>query len=222
MSARALQQTQHRSPHGEKTRQRLLDAAAALMERTNFDDIRIVDLTREAKTATGSFHYYFRDKEQLFAALIEREADYRISMVVQRIQERDWSGVSLEERARIFFTAVLKMHRREQGFVRARALRTFSGRGHWYKGSEGEAFEAPMRLIDEWFSESPEEFAATNRLRAVQIALTFCLAALSELVIFPETRRASLADMRDEELVEHLVQAFVAYLRPPARAIVDG
>jgi AcrR family transcriptional regulator len=214
MSGQFLPQRQ-RSPHGQKTRQKLLDAALALMERHNFDDIRIVDLTRRAGTSTGSFHYYFKDKDELFDALIEREAEHRISMVVRRIQERDWSGVPLRERARIFFSAVLKMHRKELGFTRARALRTFSGHGGWYKGAEGDAFEKPMQLLDRWLSESPELVERPDRLRVVQVGLSFTLAALSEFVVFPETRRAELKSMGDEELLELLISALVSFLQTP-------
>jgi AcrR family transcriptional regulator len=215
MSGQSLPQRQ-RSPHGEKTRQKLLSAALALMERHNFDDIRIVDLTRKAGTSTGSFHYYFKDKDELFDTLIEQEAEHRISMVVRRIQERDWRGVSLPERARILFSAVLRMHRKELGFTRARALRTFTGHGHWYKGAEGEAFDQPMQLIDQWLSESPELVERPDRLRAVRIGLSFSLAALSEFVVFPETRRAALKAMGDEELLEALVLALVSFLQAPA------
>jgi hypothetical protein len=72
-----------------------------------------------------------------------------------------------------------------------------------------------MQRLDRWLSESPELVERPDRLRVVQVGLSFTLAALSEFVVFPETRRAELKSMGDEELLELLISALVSFLQTP-------
>lgn len=60
-----------RTPRGEKTRRRLLDAALAEFGEKGFADSSIVSITGRAKVALGTFYTYFDSKEALFAALVE-------------------------------------------------------------------------------------------------------------------------------------------------------
>lgn len=55
----------------EATRQALLSAARVVIARDGFANARIADISREAGKAVGVFYSYFRDKNELFSALVD-------------------------------------------------------------------------------------------------------------------------------------------------------
>ncbi|GAA3616550.1 TetR/AcrR family transcriptional regulator [Marihabitans asiaticum] len=57
---------------GERTRQRLIDAAEVVFGRQGFLETKITDITAEAGSANGSFYNYFDSKEDIFSVVISR------------------------------------------------------------------------------------------------------------------------------------------------------
>lgn len=55
-----------RSPKGERTRARLIEAAKKVFERDGFLEARIIDIAATANVAPGTFYHYFDSKEQIF------------------------------------------------------------------------------------------------------------------------------------------------------------
>ncbi len=70
--ARASAPAPPRTPRGEATRQRLLDAAESLFGSRGFHDTSIVDITRGAGVGHGTFYLYFQSKEEIFRELVRR------------------------------------------------------------------------------------------------------------------------------------------------------
>lgn len=62
---------QPRTPRGEATRQRLLDAAEALFGSKGYHATAVGDITRRAGVGQGTFYLYFEGKERVFRELIE-------------------------------------------------------------------------------------------------------------------------------------------------------
>ena len=60
-----------RTPRGQKTMRKILDAAVAEFGERGFSESSIVSITTRAKVALGTFYTYFDSKEALFAALVE-------------------------------------------------------------------------------------------------------------------------------------------------------
>src|SRR5262245_50696430 len=56
----------------ERTAQRILDAAQALIEREGLQALSIPEVVRLAESSTGSFYARFKDKNALLSALEER------------------------------------------------------------------------------------------------------------------------------------------------------
>lgn len=50
----------------------MLDAAARLFGLQRFDEVRMDDIAAEAKVSKGTVYRYFKDKEELYLALLER------------------------------------------------------------------------------------------------------------------------------------------------------
>ena len=65
-----ITETRALSPRAQRTRNKLLQAAAVVFPRMGFLNTRITDITAEAGTANGSFYNYFSSKEEIFHAVI--------------------------------------------------------------------------------------------------------------------------------------------------------
>jgi AcrR family transcriptional regulator len=55
---------------GQRTRQRLLDAAADVFDRTGYHAARVDDVVAAADSSHGTFYLYFTSKEDLFEQLV--------------------------------------------------------------------------------------------------------------------------------------------------------
>ncbi|WP_020659096.1 TetR/AcrR family transcriptional regulator [Amycolatopsis benzoatilytica] len=62
---------------GRATRERLLAAARAVFETRGFLDTNVSDICAEASAAHGTFYIYFKSKEDIFYALVDRTSANR-------------------------------------------------------------------------------------------------------------------------------------------------
>lgn len=60
---------------GREARTRLLSIAKTAFAKKGFDDASLNEILVEAKVSKGVYYYYFQDKEDLFAAVLEQEID---------------------------------------------------------------------------------------------------------------------------------------------------
>ena len=60
-----------RSARGEQARARLKEAAARVLERVGYRQMRVVDVTREAGVASGLFYHYFPDLKTLTIEVLQ-------------------------------------------------------------------------------------------------------------------------------------------------------
>lgn len=58
------------TPRGQRTRQKLLDAAEAVFGELGFHNAGIVEITQRADVALGTFYLYFPDKKAIFQDLV--------------------------------------------------------------------------------------------------------------------------------------------------------
>jgi len=82
------------SARGEQARARLKEAAARVLERVGYRQMRVVDVTGEAGVAAGLFYHYFPDLESL---TVEVLADFMrrfeaIEDIERGVSKGDWYG----------------------------------------------------------------------------------------------------------------------------------
>src|SRR5512133_1041765 len=58
------------TPRGQRTRQRLIDAAETVFGELGYHNAGIVEITQRADVALGTFYLYFPDKKAIFADLV--------------------------------------------------------------------------------------------------------------------------------------------------------
>ena len=72
MVSPALLHTLPVTERGVRRRNELIDAARIVFERSGYLESRLTDITKQAGCATGSFYTYFNNKEEIFAAVLDR------------------------------------------------------------------------------------------------------------------------------------------------------
>ena len=87
-----------RTPRGEKTLRKILDAALAEFGAHGFSDSSIVGITTRAKVALGTFYTYFDSKDAVFAALV-RDMSGRVRDAVAPAIEGASDALDIEARA---------------------------------------------------------------------------------------------------------------------------
>lgn len=78
-----------RTPRGEATRQKLLDAAEALFGKRGYHATSVTDITRQAGVGQGTFYLYFQGKSEVFKALV-RDLSHGLRLAIAR----DVAGVA--------------------------------------------------------------------------------------------------------------------------------
>ena len=99
-----------RTPRGEKTLRKILDAAVAEFGSRGFSDSSIVGITSRAKVALGTFYTYFDSKDAVFAALV-RDMSGRVRDAVSPAIEGAADALDTEQRALTAYLRFVAEHK---------------------------------------------------------------------------------------------------------------
>jgi len=79
---------------GKKTRLRLMAAMARLLQSVSYNDVKVIDICKEAGSAKGTFFIYFKTKEEIVDELLHEyiEFEHRTMPVLDAGMER-WLAV---------------------------------------------------------------------------------------------------------------------------------
>ena len=100
-----------RSGKGERTRERLVEAAKEIFEEHGFLNARVDDIVARAEQSHGSFYYYFNSKEDVFRA-IAAALDERLFAPLDDVILAE-SALARGERIREATRRYLESYRRE-------------------------------------------------------------------------------------------------------------
>ena len=92
-------------PRAQATRQRLLDAAKALLDEQSLRDLRVSDIARRVGASPATFYQYFQDVEDVVLCLA-RDASREMSDFTDLI-DGDWQGDAGLERGRVLASAFI-------------------------------------------------------------------------------------------------------------------
>ena len=77
-----------RQENALKTRQKIIDAAKALLSKNVFDDLNVDEITRACRAAKGTFYTYFKHKEDVVFEIC-RSYYARIETDMQKMTDKD-------------------------------------------------------------------------------------------------------------------------------------
>jgi AcrR family transcriptional regulator len=81
---------------GERTRQRLLDAAKKVFKERSYPETRVDDITREAGTSHGAFYLYFANKAEVLEALAIETAE-RMYLLADELEGMEKGEAGFEQ-----------------------------------------------------------------------------------------------------------------------------
>ena len=99
-----------RTKRGERTRARLLEAAAAEFGERGFHDASISGITGRAGTALGTFYTYFDSKEELFRSLVQ-DMSNKVKERAGAAVQPDMDPFTVERAALESFLAFAREHK---------------------------------------------------------------------------------------------------------------
>ncbi|MCI0570438.1 MAG: TetR/AcrR family transcriptional regulator [Myxococcaceae bacterium] len=95
---------------GQRTRQKLVDAAEAIFGEKGYEAASIADITRKAEVALGTFYVYFPDKKTLFVEVVDNLGD-RLRDELGRAVEGISDRVEVERTGLRAFFRFIQEHR---------------------------------------------------------------------------------------------------------------
>jgi AcrR family transcriptional regulator len=93
-----------RTARGNRTRQRLLQAAEQVFAKLGYHDASVVKITEAAGVGQGTFYLYFTSKQQIFDELVE-DLNRRVRRAMSEASAR---GVTRPEQERLGFEAFFR------------------------------------------------------------------------------------------------------------------
>lgn len=136
--------TRPKGTRGQRTRQRLLDAAEAAFGRRGYFAASIVDITRQARVAQGTFYIYFPNKHAIFSELV-RERSRQLRRTIQEAVRGLDDRREVERAGFLAFFRFIRRHRdmyrivRQAEFVDPALFR-------WYYRRLARGYSAGLRM----------------------------------------------------------------------------
>lgn len=93
---------QRRRREKEERRQQILDASRTLLFKNGLHAISVSQIARQAELAVGTIYFYFRSKEDIFAALQEEGLELLLADVQRALEEGPDAWASLHNIAQAY------------------------------------------------------------------------------------------------------------------------
>lgn len=189
-------------------REQILDGALCVFMQMGFDAASMNDITREAGVSKGTLYVYFKNKEDLFAAIIERQK-MKIFGQLQEILERGMPVAETLHDFGVLFTTHLLSEKTIRG------MRMVIGVIDRMPGLGNQFMVAGPNSGPVMLARYLERQAATGRLKDVDDPMRvgrqfgdLCLAGLFRLRLFGEMKEAPTAE-QVESNVTSAVKVFL-------------
>jgi AcrR family transcriptional regulator len=109
----------------QRTRRKLLDATALLLEERGAFGLRVVDITRAVDMSPATFYHYFPDVEAAILVLAREASD--TAQALAQVLEASWHEADGEAQALAFVRAFIAYWDAHRAVLRVRDLRAEEG-----------------------------------------------------------------------------------------------
>ena len=196
----ASRQTSVRRPKGELARERLKNAAVAVLDRVGYHQLRIKDVTAEAGVAAGLFHHYYSDLRSLVEEILEEHiANAEATGVIERdVGKGDWFS-----RLRSHYRFAVRNHAEHPGIMRC--IYQFCAddpafRQRW----KASYYKRLQLLVDVFPYVFPESELSAEEARLVVYGLSGIGQDLLREIYIERNADLLALDLSEEELAEWL------------------
>lgn len=188
----------------ELTRHRLLDAAECLFLAKGVSSTSLSDIATAAGATRGAIYWHFRDKADLFNAMLDR-----VTLPMERsISETQATETPLQRLRTLVLTALLRTATDEQ------ARRVFQIASHQveFNGEMLAVRERKLRWRDDYLKYLTQGFDAAATDAGIRLPVDARTAALGMKAILGGLLDSWLLDTKDFDLVEVGTQVMDRYL----------
>jgi AcrR family transcriptional regulator len=201
----ALPAAQERS---RRTRDRLLDAAEAVLARDGLDGATVPAIARKAGVAVGSVYRRFPDKDALMRGVYERF--FRDGTAINRwgLAPEQWQGMDAATAVRHLVAGMVRGYRLKKPLWRALLLYGETHADPEFRRRALELREETFRLVGDLIVARATEVGHPRPRDAVVFALSVMRMALQGFVLHEEREMA----MTDEALTDELTRLVAGYL----------
>lgn len=112
---------------GRATRDRLTACTLNMLQDTNYRDLKVVDIAREAGTSPATFYQYFPDVESAILALSEDMAEAGNDRLTRIVREGDWKGKKAYDTAEAIADAYIQFWEDNAALMRVLDLTSLEG-----------------------------------------------------------------------------------------------
>jgi len=197
-------------PRALQTRQRLLDAAEALLAQRSVRDVSVADIARTAGTSPATFYQYFKDVSELTLRLAERAADEMPEIL--DVVSGSWEGDAGLERARRLVEAFVRHWDEHRAVLLVRNLAADEGDRRFLRVRQKAMKPVLARLA--------EQVSANQRAGRVDPAIVPSAAAAALGAILERLsayhRELEPAGVGREDLIETCARIVLLTVRGPA------
>ncbi len=183
-------------PRALKTRQKLLDATAALLKERSVLDISVVEIARKAETSPATFYHYFKDVEEATLQLA-RQAAQELPSVLEWI-DGSWDEDRGFEKARAIARAFMEHWEANHAVLLIRNLAADKG-DRRFQDVRREALEPILDALAARVAAAQEADQVSNRLQP--FATAAAVGALLEK-LSAHARELSRRGVTREELID--------------------
>jgi AcrR family transcriptional regulator len=193
----------------QRTRRRLLDATAALLDERGALGLRVVDITRSVGTSPATFYQYFADVEDAILVLADEATD-DIEVLRPHLAE-SWDDAEGRAHAAAFVDAFMEYWDRHRVILRVRDLRAEEGDPRfWAVRQRGysvvvPAFTAKVEEAQAAGRTSPElnSYAAASAAMSMMERLVTYQSQFRRRGVSKEAMAATLAAILHETVTGH-------------------
>jgi len=197
-----------------ETLERIVEAAAALLQVRPFEQVSIREITQRAGCPTGSFYARFKSKDDLLPYLYERYDQTIGERVSRSLAEVPWRELDLREACTRGIELMVDMYVERRWLLREMAL--FARR---YPNAIPPEMVARRSGIHgrpvELLLARRDEIAHPNPERAVEVALYVAAAAARDAILFADAPHAAVTRLSPDALKATLSQSLYHFLTQP-------
>lgn len=203
-----------------ETLERIVDAAATLLQERPFEEVTVRDIAQRAQCPTGSFYARFKSKDDLLPYLYERYDTTLNERVAHKLDAIPWSTLDLRETCDRGIALMVDEYADRRWLLREMAL--YARRHPKALSSELVARRSgihgrPVQL----FQLHREKIAHPNPERALEVALYVAAAAARDAILFADAPHAAVTRLSTDALkatLSHSLYHFLSQPCPPPHA----
>lgn len=198
-----------RQARSRASRERILDAAEAVVAAKGFEDAAIAEVVARAGSSVGVLYARFRDKRGLLHALhdrYQREAEARLDAA---LDPASWRAAPLARLVQGLVRALVLLHRERRGLARAFAVE--APRDPELRARRDRLAQHVAARLAERLRARSGELGHHHPERAAAFGVAVVAGAVEGAILFDRLRTGSLAPS-DDDLAAELSRLFLAYL----------